>query len=84
MISIDCEMTGLDIENCAIISVGAVDLDQPDRRIYLEMRPFPGAKLDEEGLAVNGYTEEVIKGLNLSQEEALGQLKVFLDESKVF
>lgn len=81
MISIDCEMTGLDIENCAVVSVGAIDLQNPEKRIYIEMRPFDGAKLDPEALLINGYTEDVLKNLKLSQEEGLTLLKNFLDEA---
>ncbi len=81
MISIDCEMTGLDIENCAVVSVGAIDLQNPEKRIYIEMRPFDGAKLDPEALLINGYTEDVLKDLKLSQEEGLTLLKNFLDEA---
>lgn len=82
MISIDCEMTGLDIENCAIISVGAIDLKNPEKRIYIEMKPFDGAKIDPEALLINGYTEESINNLKLSQEEGLNLLKSFLEEAE--
>lgn len=81
MISIDCEMTGLDLENCAIVSIGAIDLQKPERRIYLEMKPFDGARLDDEGLAVNGFTKEGIFLLEHTQKEGLLLLKQFLDES---
>jgi DNA polymerase III epsilon subunit-like protein len=74
-------MTGLDIEKCAIVSVGAIDLAKPEKRIYLEMRPFEGAFLDPEGLAVCGFTEDTVKQLPLSQEEGMTQLKNFLDEA---
>lgn len=82
MISIDCEMTGLDIEKCAVVSVGAIDLMHPEKRIYIEMRPFDGAYLDPEALLINGYTEETLNNLPLSQEEGLTLLKTFLDEAE--
>lgn len=81
MISIDCEMTGLDIENCAIISFGAIDLKRPERRLYVELQPFDGAKIDDEGMAVNGFTVEQIKNFKLTQKEGLEIIKKFLDES---
>lgn len=81
MVSIDCEMTGLDYEGCAIISFGAVDLSSPERKIYVEMRPFDGAIIQEEGLAINGFTEEQVKALPLSQKAGLLQIKDFLDSS---
>ncbi len=81
MISIDCEMTGIDFCRCSLISVGAIDLSNPERRIYLEMKPFDGAFLDDEGLAINGFTKEQLEKIPLSQKEGLEQLKKFLDES---
>lgn len=81
MISIDCEMTGLDYERCAVISVGAIDLKNPERRLYIEMRPFDGATIQDEGMAVNGFTAEQVLNFPKSQKEGLEELKKFLDES---
>ena len=81
MISIDCEMTGLDISECAVISVGAIDLKNPERRIYIEMRPFEGARLDDEALEVCGYTKEQLAALPINQHEGLTKLAEFLDAS---
>lgn len=81
MISIDGEMTGLNLEKCALISLGIVDLEKPERRLYVEMRPFEGAELQEEGLAVNGFTKESLEKIPLSQKEGLEIIKKFLDES---
>ncbi len=74
-------MSGLDIEKCAVVSVGAIDLKNPEKRIYIEMRPFDGAYLDPEALLINGFTEETLKSLSLSQEEGLLRIKNFLDEA---
>jgi DNA polymerase III epsilon subunit-like protein len=81
MISIDCEMTGLDLAKCAVLSVGAVDLQNPERRIYIEMRPFDGAELQEEGLAVCGFSPESVQTLQYSQKEGLTLLAQFFDAS---
>lgn len=81
MISIDCEMTGLDLEKSALISIGAIDLKKPERRIYIEMRPFEGADINDESIAYCGYTREQLPRLLLSQKEGLMLLKDFLDES---
>lgn len=58
MIAIDCEMTGLDPELCSILSIGAVDILDPSRTFYGECRVFEGARIDEAGLRVCGFTEE--------------------------
>lgn len=81
MVSIDCEMTGLNPEVSAIISVGAVDLENPARRIYLELRPFDGAFIDDESMAIHGFSREEVNNFKLSQKEGLELLKQFLDES---
>ena len=81
MISIDCEMTGLNFYSCAVISIGAIDLTNPERRLYIEMKPFDNVLLEEEGLAVNGFTKEKLDALTVTQKEGFTILKQFLDES---
>jgi DNA polymerase-3 subunit epsilon len=58
MLAIDCEMTGLDPKRHAIISIGGVNLSDPENTFYGECRVFAGAEIDPEGLAVNGFTQE--------------------------
>lgn len=58
MLVTDCEMTGLDPTLHSILSVGAVDLDNPSRQLYEECRMWDGAKVEDEALAVNGYSLE--------------------------
>lgn len=60
MLVTDCEMTGLDAGAHSIVSVGAVDLDNPSRQLYEECRMWDGAKVEDEALAVNGFTREQI------------------------
>ncbi|MDB5260204.1 MAG: hypothetical protein JWN37_435 [Candidatus Nomurabacteria bacterium] len=81
MVSIDCEMTGLNPERSAIVSIGAIDLQKPERRIYIEMQPFEGADINDESIAICGYTREALANIKLSQKEGLTLLKQFLDES---
>ena len=56
MLVVDCEMTGLEPNLHSIVSVGAVDLDHPERQLYEECRMRDGSKVEEEALAVNGFT----------------------------
>lgn len=60
MLVVDCEMTGLEPTLHSIVSVGAVDLDHPERQLYEECRMWDGAKVEDEALAVNGFTKERI------------------------
>ncbi|HEV7449121.1 MAG TPA: exonuclease domain-containing protein [Candidatus Paceibacterota bacterium] len=58
MLVTDCEMTGLEPTLHSILSVGAIDLDNPSHQLYEECRAWDGAKIEDEALAVNGFTRE--------------------------
>src|SRR5680860_616017 len=57
MIVIDIETTGLDPNKHALISLGAVDFENPEHTFYSECRVFEGAEIDEQALVVNGFSE---------------------------
>ena len=61
MLVTDCEMTGLEPTLHSIVSVGAVDLDNPSRQLYEECRMWDGAKVEDEALAVNGFTRAQVE-----------------------
>ena len=61
MLVTDCEMTGLEPTLHSIVSVGCVDLDNPTRQLYEECRMWDGAKVEDEALAVNGFTREQVE-----------------------
>ena len=69
MIVIDIEASGTDYEKHSILSLGALDFDDPHNRIYLECQAWEGAHIDEDALAVNGFTMEQATD-NLKQTEA--------------
>ncbi len=56
MIVTDIEATGLDAEKCSILSIGAVNFDNPTEQFYEECRAFDGATFFEEGMVVNGFS----------------------------
>lgn len=58
MISLDVESSGLDPNLCSILSIGAVDTDEPTNQFYDECRAWEGAELNDEALAVNGFSRE--------------------------
>lgn len=60
MLILDIEASGLDYEKHSIVSLGALDLDKPDYRFYMECRVWDGAHISDEALAVNGFTKEQI------------------------
>jgi DNA polymerase III epsilon subunit-like protein len=60
MIVVDMESTGVEPHKNSLVSVGAVDFDNPENQFYMECRVFEGARIDEAALKVNGFTREEI------------------------
>lgn len=58
MIIADIEASGLDPRKNSIVSIGAIDFEDPKRQFYAEPRIWDGAECNLESLAVNGFTEE--------------------------
>lgn len=58
MIVADIEATGLDPHKHSILSIGAVELEHPDRQFYGECRMWEGASIMTDALAVNGFTRQ--------------------------
>ncbi|MBY0110428.1 hypothetical protein K2Y00_00250 [Patescibacteria group bacterium] len=60
MIVIDIEATGVNPQKNSIVSLGALDLDNPENQFYDECRVWEGAHVETKALAVNGFSEEEI------------------------
>jgi len=58
MIVLDVESSGVDPNKNSILSLGALDFDEPTNRFYEECRIWDGAHIVDEALAVNGFTRE--------------------------
>lgn len=58
MIAIDVEGSGMSAEKNSILSIGAVDTDNPSNQFYDECRVWDGAHIEDGALAVNGFTRE--------------------------
>jgi len=80
MLVIDAEMSGLDPQKNSIVSLGAIDLQNPTNRFYAECRMFDGAEHNDEALEVNGFTLEEITDANKMSEGEL--IRNFIDWSK--
>ncbi len=78
MIVVDIETSGLNPRENSIISIGAVDFDNPENCFYGECRLRDGAKITGT-LAVNGFT---VDGINNANKSCLELLKEFLEWSK--
>src|SRR5574341_853555 len=54
MIVVDVETTGLDPQKHSIVSIGAIDFNNPTNEYYCVCSPRPGARIDPKALKVNG------------------------------
>lgn len=70
MIIIDVEASGTEHDKHSIVSLGAIDFDNPTNRFYKECKVWTGAHVMDEALEVNGFTEEQITDpAKMSEEE---------------
>jgi DNA polymerase III epsilon subunit-like protein len=60
MIVVDVETTGVDSRLCSLLSVGALDFDNPENQFYMECRAFDGAHVEKEALEISGFTDAEI------------------------
>ncbi len=60
MIVVDVEASGTDYEKHSMVSLGALDIDHPENRKYWECRIWDGAHMNDESLAVCGFSKEEI------------------------
>jgi len=58
MIILDVESSGVDPHGNSILSLGALDLDNPENQFYDECRMWDGAKYEKEAGEINGFSEE--------------------------
>lgn len=82
MLIIDIEASGVNYQKHSIVSVGALDFDNPTNQFYAECRVWDGAHLDPEGLAVCGFSEEEVTNPSKMSEAEL--VRNFTDWSKDF
>lgn len=71
MIVIDIEASGTNYNKHSIVSLGALDFDNPTNRFYGECKIWSGAHIDEGALAVNGFSEAEITDANKMSEGEL-------------
>ncbi len=71
MIVLDAEFTGLDPREHSLISIGAIDFENPENQFYIQCRPWDGADYMEEAFEVNGLSMEKVNSFEYSLEEAM-------------
>lgn len=80
MIAVDVEASGTDYQKHSIVSVGAVELENPKNRFYGECRVWEGAHIMDEALEVNGFTKAEITDPAKQSEAEL--VRAFIDWGK--
>ncbi len=72
MIIVDVETTGVDPKKHSLISIGAVDFDNPKNRFYTECKIFADAHIDPKALEINGMSEkEISDPTKITDKEAV-------------
>lgn len=71
MIVLDVEASGTEYKKHSIVSIGALDLDNPTNQFYEECRIWDGAHIMDGALEVNGFTKEEITDPNKKTEAEL-------------
>ncbi len=76
MIVLDIEGSGISAERNSILSIGALDLDEPTNQFYDECRVWEGAHIEDGALEVNGFTRE--ECLDPSKKSEADVVKAFV------
>jgi DNA polymerase III epsilon subunit-like protein len=72
MIVVDVETTGTDPRYHSLVSIGAIDFDNPEDVFFKECQIFPGARVEDEALAINGMT---LAEINDKSKPSEGEIK---------
>jgi len=71
MIVLDVEATGTEPYKHSIVSVGALDIENPSNRFYMECHIWNGAHVMEKALEVNGFSRVQIEDKSKPSEADL-------------
>ena len=70
MIVVDVETTGNEGAKHSLVSIGAVDFNNPQNQFYGECRIWKGAEIMQQALDVNGFSvHEITRANKLSEKE---------------
>ncbi len=77
MIIVDVETSGTDPRYHSLISIGAIDFDNPTDTFFKECYVFEGARIEDESLLINGSSKEEL--FDKSKQSEAEIVKDFLD-----
>lgn len=79
MIIVDVEASGTEENKNSILSIGAFDFDNPSNQFYGECKVWEGAHINDDALAVNGFTKE--QAVDTSKQTDIELVKKFIEWS---
>ena len=80
MIIVDIEASGTDTNKNSILSIGAIDFNNPKNQFYGECKIWEGAHINKEALEINGFTEEEAR--DSKKQSDIDLVKNFIEWSK--
>jgi DNA polymerase III epsilon subunit-like protein len=81
MLILDIEASGTNYNKHSVVSVGALDFNNPNNQFYAECRIWPGAHIMDGALQVNGFTEEeLMDDSKLSEGELITKFITWSNE----
>ena len=80
MIVIDIEASGTEYAKHSIVSIGALDFDNPTNRFYEECRIWKGAHIMPDSLAITGFSEDEVNDPTKKPEGEI--VRMFLEWSQ--
>ncbi len=79
MIVVDVETTGLNPRKNSIVSIGAVNFENPKEQFYGECRPWEGASVNDQALSINGFSKEYLENNKKSHNELIVEFARWID-----
>ena len=81
MLIVDIEASGTEYQKHSIVSIGALDFDNPTNRFYEECQIWEGAHIMDGALEVNGFSkEEIIDVSKQTEESAVKKFLVWMED----
>jgi len=80
MIIVDVEASGVDTNQDSMLSIGALDFDNPQNQFYGECHIWDGAHINSDSMKVNGFTDEQAK--DSSKQSDVELVRKFIEWTK--
>ncbi len=82
MIVLDMETSGVDPQKNSIVSIGALEFENPSNQFYGECRPWEGAEITDEALRVNGFTRAQLANQAKAHDQLIKEFLAWMQPIK--